>query len=157
MAEKAFLRNEQFLFQVLMKWGEYSSEVQLILRKSPESNKLTAPSSSRSLHGNRLNSASDSPTENIGNNNIYEENTKGSTIPVLDMDEVQALDRNRDTRKSLTFGGLHGNVPEHSEVIKNQSFNCLITWNVTFIQKVNIFSDTNGKCRHCSTDSAEQV
>lgn len=104
-----------------MKWGEYSSEVQLILRKSqPESNKVLAPTSSRFVHGNRLNSSSNSPVEHLGNNNVYDEAPKcTSTIPVLDMDDMQILDRNRDIRKSLTYGTLHGNIAENSEVIQS--------------------------------------
>ncbi|XP_033207217.1 ras association domain-containing protein 8 [Belonocnema kinseyi] len=101
--------------KILMKWGEYASEVQLILRRStPETSKAPGPSGTRLVHGSRQ---SGLPSSSIGNqsvsNTLNEDAKYSPTIPVQEFDDVQdGLERNRDIRKSLTFSGLHGNTSE---------------------------------------------
>jgi Ras association domain-containing protein 7/8 len=103
-----------------MKWGEYASEVQLILRKStPEGNKNTALANPRSVHTNRVNKIQNSLAEHSLNNSLHE-NIKASPTIGTDSDDVQSgLERNRDIRKSLTFSGLHGNISEVSPEVNN--------------------------------------
>lgn len=100
-----------------MKWGEYSSEVQLILRRStPENSKTLSSLGSRLTHGPRSNGIVNSASEHATITNSGQDDTKGiTTVPNTEFDDIQGcLDRNRDTRKSLTFGGLHGNVMENN-------------------------------------------
>ena len=97
-----------------MKWGEYASEVQLILRKStPEGNKNTASANPRSVHTNRTNGMQNPLSEHSVNSSFQGSPTIGN-----DFDDVQSgLERNRDIRKSLTFSGLHGNMSEISSEV----------------------------------------
>lgn len=96
-----------------MKWGEYSSEVQLILRRSTSENKTSALSS-RLTHTPRVNGlpvsikhSTDATLQDDIKNISYTQNS--------DFDDMlSGLDRNRDTRKSLTFSGLHGGITEGS-------------------------------------------
>ncbi|XP_057326382.1 uncharacterized protein DDB_G0287625 isoform X2 [Microplitis mediator] len=142
--------NERFLapfenpLTILMKWGEYAPDVQLILRRSnSESNKTQQSGLNRTAHNTRangvLNSAVDqfvnnrshdsSNNNNINNNNSNSNNSKNnnnnsnnsnnnnnghSTSESHESPEV--LKRNRDIRKSLTFSGLHGTASDNSEV-----------------------------------------
>ncbi|XP_011499711.1 PREDICTED: ras association domain-containing protein 8 [Ceratosolen solmsi marchali] len=108
--------------KILMKWGEYASEVQLILRKStPEANKNTALANPRSVHTNRINKIQNSLPEHSLNNSLHE-NIKGSPTIGADSDDVQSgLERNRDIRKSLTFSGLHGNISEISPEVQMEN------------------------------------
>ncbi|XP_076240418.1 ras association domain-containing protein 8 isoform X3 [Calliopsis andreniformis] len=101
--------------KILMKWGEYSAEVQLILRRStPENSKTLNSLGSRLTHGPRSNGIINSASEHITTTNSGQDDTRGITAASnSEFDDVQGcLDRNRDTRKSLTFGGLHGNIME---------------------------------------------
>lgn len=110
--------------KILMKWGEYSSEVQLILRRSTaESNKVQGSMGSRLLHGSRSNGVAGSVLEHNATANSGQDDTKAtSTVSSSEFDDLQGcLDRNRDTRKSLTFGGLHGNVAENSPEIQMEN------------------------------------
>ncbi|KZC05757.1 Ras association domain-containing protein 8 [Dufourea novaeangliae] len=102
--------------KILMKWGEYSSEVQLILRRStPDSNKAPSSLGTRLNHGPRLNGVVNSALEHATTPTSGQDETKNSTTSNSEFDDFQGcLDRNRDTRKSLTFGGLHGNVMENN-------------------------------------------
>ena len=100
-----------------MKWGEYSSEVQLILRRStPEGNKVPSSLGSRLNHGPRSNGIVGSGLDHATTVSSGQDDTKSTTTAQSsEFDDLQGcLDRNRDTRKSLTFGGLHGNVMENN-------------------------------------------
>lgn len=100
-----------------MKWGEYSSEVQLILRKS-ENNKTNALPS-RLTYVPRANGLPVSLSEHGTSSTGIQEDTKNISISQSsDFDDMQGgLERNRDTRKSLTFSGFHGGITEgNSEV-----------------------------------------
>ena len=103
-----------------MKWGEYASEVQLILRKSsPDGNKNAASANSRSVHTNRANGMQNPLAEHSLNNSLHE-NVKDSPTVGTEFDDVQSgLERNRDIRKSLTFSGLHGNMSEMGPEVIN--------------------------------------
>lgn len=105
------------LEKILMKWGEYASEVQLILKRStPETNKAPGPSGARLVHGNRPSGLPSS----LGDHSInsYEDAKCSPTNPVQEFDDVQdGLERNRDIRKSLTFSGLHGNTSENTSEV----------------------------------------
>lgn len=103
-----------------MKWGEYASEVQLILRKSvPEGNKNAALANPRSVHTNRANGMQN-PLAEHSLNNSFLENIKGSPTIGGDFDDGQSgLERNRDIRKSLTFSGLHGNISDISPEVRH--------------------------------------
>lgn len=106
-----------------MKWGEYASEVQLILRKStPESNKNIASSANqRSLHTNRTNGMQNPLADHSLNNSFYD-SVKGSPTIGSDFDEIQgSFERNRDIRKSLTFSGLYGNTSDQSPLSSDVS------------------------------------
>ncbi|KAF7994545.1 hypothetical protein HCN44_004017 [Aphidius gifuensis] len=115
--------NERFLapfenpVTILMKWGEYASDVQLILRRSNTeqiNNKNQIISNTRNIHGNSPSNGAiqggsmlEQCAINKGNdnNNI----NKNSTSDYKHQTESpKLLERNRDIRKSLTFSGLHG-------------------------------------------------
>ncbi|KAG7210400.1 hypothetical protein KM043_011932 [Ampulex compressa] len=108
--------------KILMKWGEYSSEVQLILRRStPEGNKPQSSLGSRLPHASRANGVATSLPEH-NTNNTQDDTKTTSTVSSFDFDELQGcLDRNRDTRKSLTFAGLHGSVTENNTDIQMEN------------------------------------
>ncbi|XP_012343648.1 ras association domain-containing protein 8 isoform X2 [Apis florea] len=108
--------------KILVKWGEYSSEVQLILRRStPENNKASSSLGTRLNHGTRSNGIMSPTTEHITTNN-GQDDTKNTVIPNSEFDDLQGcLDRNRDIRKSLTFGGLHGHVMENNTEIQMEN------------------------------------
>ncbi|XP_001600782.1 ras association domain-containing protein 8 isoform X1 [Nasonia vitripennis] len=106
--------------KILMKWGEYASEVQLILRKStPEGNKNTAAGNPRSVHTNHTNGMQNPLAEHSLNNSLLE-NVKGSPTMGADFDDLSS-ERNRDIRKSLTFSGLHGNLSEISPEVQMEN------------------------------------
>ncbi|XP_076240417.1 ras association domain-containing protein 8 isoform X2 [Calliopsis andreniformis] len=110
--------------KILMKWGEYSAEVQLILRRStPENSKTLNSLGSRLTHGPRSNGIINSASEHITTTNSGQDDTRGITAASnSEFDDVQGcLDRNRDTRKSLTFGGLHGNIMESNAEIQMEN------------------------------------
>jgi Ras association domain-containing protein 7/8 len=98
-----------------MKWGEYSSEVQLILRRSTSenNNKTTALSNTRLTYASRTNGL---PGSEHGTGTDVQDGIKN--IPAtqnMDFDDTQGgLERNKDTRKSLTFSGFHGTITEGS-------------------------------------------
>lgn len=99
-----------------MKWGEYSSEVQLILRRSTaENNKASSSLGTRLTHSARSNGIISSASENVTTSNSGQGDAKNTTTSSSEFDDLQGcLDRNRDIRMSLTFGGLHGNVIENN-------------------------------------------
>ncbi|XP_015585419.1 ras association domain-containing protein 8 [Cephus cinctus] len=106
--------------KILMKWGEYSSEVQLILRRStPEGNKIQ---SGRMMHGIRTNGLPTSLAEH-STSSTAQDDLKGSpTIPMSEYDELQGgIERNRDIRKSLTFSGLHGTVTDNNSEVQMEN------------------------------------
>ena len=110
--------------KILMKWGEYSSEVQLILRRStPEGNKVPSSLGSRLNHGPRSNGIVSSGLDHATTVSSGQDDTKSTTTAQSsEFDDLQGcLDRNRDTRKSLTFGGLHGNVMENNTDIQMEN------------------------------------
>ena len=110
--------------KILMKWGEYSSEVQLILRRStPEGNKVPSSLGSRLTHGPRSNGIVGSGLDHATTVGSGQDDTKSTTTAQSsEFDDLQGcLDRNRDTRKSLTFGGLHGNVMENNTDIQMEN------------------------------------
>lgn len=106
-----------------MKWGEYASEVQLILRKSnPDRNKNTTSPNPRFAPSNRVNGMQN-PLAEHSLNSSFLENVKGSPTIGSEFDDVQGgLERNRDIRKSLTFSGLHGNMSEISPEVNISIF-----------------------------------
>ncbi|XP_012275701.1 ras association domain-containing protein 8 [Orussus abietinus] len=109
--------------KILMKRGEYASEVQLILRRSsPDGSKGTPGLGSRSLHGTRSNGLSGSPAEHLAGSAIQEESKGSPTVPSSDLDDSQGgLERNRDIRKSLTFSGLHGTAAETNAEVQMEN------------------------------------
>ncbi|XP_031833152.1 ras association domain-containing protein 8 isoform X2 [Nomia melanderi] len=110
--------------KILMKWGEYSSEVQLILRRStPDSNKAPSSLGTRLNHGPRSNGVVSSASEHATTPTGGQDDTKNATTTLnSEFDDFQGcLDRNRDTRKSLTFGGLHGNMMENNTEIQMEN------------------------------------
>ncbi|KAG5311948.1 RASF8 protein, partial [Pseudoatta argentina] len=108
--------------KILMKWGEYSSEVQLILRRSTPENKTNALSS-RLTYSSRTNGLPISlPEHGTGTAGIQDESKNVSITQNSDFDDIQGgLERNRDTRKSLTFSGFHGSITEGSTEIQMEN------------------------------------
>lgn len=104
------------LEQILMKWGEYSSEVQLILRRSTsENNNKTTALNTRLTYGSRTNGLPVSLSEHVTGTDVQDGTKSVPATQNLSFDDVQGgLERNRDTRKSLTFGGFHGGITEGS-------------------------------------------
>nr|XP_050851108.1 ras association domain-containing protein 8 isoform X3 [Vespula vulgaris] len=108
--------------KILLKWGEYSSEVQLILRRSVDNNKNPGSSASRITHGTRINGTTNMSSEVGATNNVQEDSKTTPTILNSDFDDLQGgLERNRDTRKSLTFGGFQGNITENNADIQMEN------------------------------------
>ncbi|KAL6262418.1 hypothetical protein P5V15_007505 [Pogonomyrmex californicus] len=109
--------------KILMKWGEYSSEVQLILRRSTSENNKTSALPSRLTYASRPNGLPISlPEHGTGSTGTQDDNKTVSTTQSSDFDDTQGgLERNRDTRKSLTFSGFHGNVAENSTEIQMEN------------------------------------
>ncbi|XP_011142306.1 ras association domain-containing protein 8 [Harpegnathos saltator] len=106
--------------KILMKWGEYSSEVQLILRKSEnKSNALP----SRLTYVPRANGLPVSLSEHGTSSTGIQNDTKNMPISQSsDFDDTQGgLERNRDTRKSLTFSGFHGAITEGNSEIQMEN------------------------------------
>lgn len=98
-----------------MKWGEYSSEVQLILRRStPDNNKTNALSSrTYALRSNGL--PISLPEHGTGTAGMQDDSKNVTSMQSSDFDDTSGgLERNRDTRKSLTFSGFHGSITESS-------------------------------------------
>ncbi|XP_011309386.1 ras association domain-containing protein 8 isoform X2 [Fopius arisanus] len=114
--------NERFLapyenpLTILMKWGEYSADVQLILRRSSADgtkNQNQSSTNSRSSYGTRSNGTQGNSLDPLVISRSHDNgrnNTTNSTSECNDSPEV--LKRNRDIRKSLTFSGIHGTSPE---------------------------------------------
>lgn len=120
-----------------MKWGEYASEVQLILRRStPENNKTNALPSR--AHTSRTNGLPVSLSEQgTGNNNTQDDNKNMSGSQSSEFDEVQGgLERNRDTRKSLTFSGFHGGITEGGTEVS------------PILMRNNVYIYLNLNCKH---------
>ncbi|KAK2584835.1 hypothetical protein KPH14_007147 [Odynerus spinipes] len=108
--------------KILLKWGEYSSEVQLILRRSTDNNKSPGSSASRVTHGTRINGTSSMSSEFGAMNNIPEDSKTSTTILNTDFDDSQGgLERNRDTRKSSTFCGFQGTLTESNMDIQMEN------------------------------------
>lgn len=106
-----------------MKWGEYSSEVQLILRRStPENNKTNALSSrTYALRANGL--PISLPEHGTGTTGMQNDSKNMTTMQSSDFDDTSGgLERNRDTRKSLTFSGFHGGITENSTEVSLYSY-----------------------------------
>lgn len=97
-----------------MKWGEYSSEVQLILRRSTSENNKTSALPSRLTYASRANGLPISlPEHGTGTTTVQDDTKNILTTQSSDFDDIQGgLERNRDTRKSLTFSGFHGDITE---------------------------------------------
>lgn len=109
-------------FKILMKWGEYASEVQLILRKSnPEGNKFPVTNNTRPVYtSNARPNGMHNPLADYGmTNNIQDHTAKGNVVtsPSEAEDVQSGFERNRDIRKSLTFSGLHGNISDMSSEV----------------------------------------
>lgn len=104
-----------------MKWGEYSSEVQLILRRSTSENNKTNALPSRLTYASRTSSGLPISLPEHGTGTSVQDDTKNiSTTQSSDFDDIQGgLERNRDTRKSLTFSGFHGDTEGSTEVNLN--------------------------------------
>lgn len=97
-----------------MKWGEYSSEVQLILRRStPENNKTNALPRTYAARINGL--PISLPEHGTSTAGTQDDSKNVPTTQSSDFDDAPGgLERNRDTRKSLTFSGFHGGITEGS-------------------------------------------
>lgn len=106
-----------------MKWGEYSSEVQLILRRSTPENNKTNALPSRLTYASRPNGLPISlPEHGTGTAGVQDDSKNVSTMQSSDFDDMPGgLERNRDTRKSLTFGGFHGGITEGSTEVSLRS------------------------------------
>ncbi|XP_074101842.1 ras association domain-containing protein 8 isoform X1 [Cotesia typhae] len=113
---------------ILMKYGEYAPDVQLILRKSNSDvnknqpnvlNKTRANGALNSAADQFVNNRSHDSGSNSNNNNNNNSNNGHSTSESNESPEV--LKRNRDIRKSLTFSGLHGTVSDHSEQVQMEN------------------------------------
>ncbi|KAL6422537.1 hypothetical protein ACFW04_010649 [Cataglyphis niger] len=109
--------------KILMKWGEYSSEVQLILRRSTSENNKTNALPSRLTYASRTNGLPISLSEHGTGTTTVQDDTKNiSTTQSSDFDDMQGgLERNRDTRKSLTFSGFHGDITEGNTEIQMEN------------------------------------
>ncbi|XP_036151182.1 ras association domain-containing protein 8-like [Monomorium pharaonis] len=111
--------------KILMKWGEYSSEVQLILRRSTPENNKTNALPSRLTYASRANGLPISLSEHgTSSTATMQDDSKNiSTTQSLDFaDDMQGgLERNRDTRKSLTFSAFHGGITEGSTEIQMEN------------------------------------
>ncbi|XP_012225428.1 ras association domain-containing protein 8 [Linepithema humile] len=106
--------------KVLMKWGEYSSEVQLILRRSENNKTCALPS--RLTHTSRVNALPVSIEHSTGTTTLQDDIKNISYTQSSDFDDMPGgLERNRDTRKSLTFSGLHGGITEGSTEIQMEN------------------------------------
>jgi len=104
-----------------MKWGEYSSEVQLILRRSTSENNKTNALSSRLTYASRANGLPISLPEHGTSTAGIQDDNKNVSTQSSDFDDTQGgLERNRDTRKSLTFSGFHGGITEGSTEVSLQ-------------------------------------
>jgi len=105
-----------------MKWGEYSSEVQLILRRSTSENNKTNALPSRT-YASRINGLPISlPEHGTSTAGTQDDNKNVSTTQSSDFDDTPGgLERNRDTRKSLTFSGFHGGITEGSTEVSLHS------------------------------------
>ncbi|XP_070156991.1 ras association domain-containing protein 8 isoform X2 [Polyergus mexicanus] len=109
--------------QILMKWGEYSSEVQLILRRSTSENNKTSALPSRLTYASRANGLPISlPEHGTGTTTMQDDTKNILTTQSSDFDDMQGgLERNRDTRKSLTFSGFHGDITEGNTEIQMEN------------------------------------
>ncbi|XP_043279497.1 ras association domain-containing protein 8 [Venturia canescens] len=109
---------------ILIKWGEYASEVQFILRRSsPHSNKTQNSSVVEGTQGNRFSGMSVHSIQASTAGHLHDD--AKSTTPVVNVDAGQGIqERNCDIRKSLTFNGLHGNNADSN--VKTQVENIAI-------------------------------
>lgn len=117
-----------------MKWGEYSSEVQLILRKSfPEGNKAQGSAGSRSTQRSNTNGLPSTQSEGTYYKDgkypgpaaqEWQDFTRNPMVSASpENDEPKGMERNRDIRTSLTFGGLCSTVQENTSEVR---FLCLV-------------------------------
>lgn len=95
-----------------MKWGEYASDVQLILRRSNSDGKQIQPT--RTFGNSRNNGMPGSTFDSLTNNRTHDNSQNGSNTTSESHDSPEVLKRNRDIRKSLTFSGLHGTISDNS-------------------------------------------
>ncbi|XP_066580938.1 ras association domain-containing protein 8 [Prorops nasuta] len=105
--------------KVLMKWGEYSSEVQLILRRSSsDNNKSANVVSNRLSYGTKINGIPGLLSEHTTVNNSTQEHTESKNVSSAFntyFDDMQlGFERNRTMRKSLTYSGFHGVISENN-------------------------------------------
>ncbi|XP_046420877.1 ras association domain-containing protein 8 [Neodiprion pinetum] len=117
--------------KILLKWGEYSSEVQLILRRSSDGNKPQGTLGARCTQRSHLNGLPSSHPEGtyfkegklsgaaIQEWQDFTRNPTVSNSP--EVDEPKGLERNRDIRTSLTFGGLCSAVPENTSEVQMEN------------------------------------
>lgn len=114
-----------FSVQILIKWGEYASEVQFILRRSsPPGNKTQNSPEVETTHGTRLSGMSANSTQSSTASHMHDD-TK-STVPIVNVDVGQGIqERNSDVRKSLTFNGLHSNNADNNVKVKLFTYGCL--------------------------------
>ncbi|XP_063975671.1 ras association domain-containing protein 8 isoform X1 [Diachasmimorpha longicaudata] len=123
--------NERFLapyenpLTILMKWGEYSSDVQLILRRSSTDgtkNQNQSSVNSRSPHGTRANGMQGNQFDPLVINRGHDNGRNSTTNSTSDCNESpEVLKRNRDIRKSLTFSGLHGTSSEGNTEVQTEN------------------------------------
>ncbi|XP_034949288.1 ras association domain-containing protein 8-like [Chelonus insularis] len=121
--------NERFLapfenpLTVLMKWGEYASDVQLILRRSnSDGNKpQQGPLNARSAYGIRPNGVQGPALDPLINNRSQEGTHNNGNSAAESHESPEVLKRNRDIRKSLTFSGLHGTTSDNNSEVQMEN------------------------------------
>lgn len=103
-----------------MKWGEYSSEVQLILQRSAsDSNKTPGSSGLRASHSSRRNNSLPAQSEKNS-----DDLRSGSAVSNSEQENSHGgLERNRDSRKSLTYGSIHGTVMDTNSDVNTKKNN----------------------------------
>ncbi|XP_012264910.1 ras association domain-containing protein 8 [Athalia rosae] len=118
--------------KILLKWGEYSSEVQLILRRSsPEGNKTQGPLGGRSTQRSQVNGLPspqpDSTHSKEGKHTSsasqeWQDSTRNPMISISpDIDDSRSMERSHDIRTSLTFGGLSSNIPDSASEVQMEN------------------------------------
>ncbi|KAK0174897.1 hypothetical protein PV327_010612 [Microctonus hyperodae] len=135
--------NERFLapfenpLVILMKWGEYAADVQLILRRSSADcgikNVQGQQLGARASRLNGIQSIGTSVTlptttvtstmfnqQHINNNQSYDnigQIHNGNNSIMDNHESPEVLKRNRDIRKSLTFSGIHGTPVDNNQEV----------------------------------------
>lgn len=118
--------------KILLKWGEYSSEVQLILRRSSsEGNKAQGPLGSRGTQRSHINGLPSTQPDasyfkegkHAGSaTQEWQDFTRNPTVSTSpEIDEPKGMERNRDIRTSLTFGGLCSTMPENTSEVQMEN------------------------------------